>query len=585
MARNKTTIEVDLKGRRESVTGLQQVDRAIDSVGDEAGQSSGQVRRLGTSLHRTDRQARRSRGAFRALRRGARGLAMGVGGAAAGLVAMGAYAIPGLITEAEKLATVEAVTANAIRKTGGAANVTAQEVQALTSELQAQTGTDDKLITEGANILLTFKGIRNEVGKGNDVFSRANQMMMDLSQVTGTDMKSAATQLGKALDDPIKGLTALRRSGVSFTEQQQEQIRGMVESGDLLGAQTMILDEMSTQYGGAAAAGADATDKIKAGFGDVKEELGTGLLPLVARVAETLPDFLQRNRKNVAAFINGVVRGVTWLASAISGLTTMYKENEGLAKTLGITLGVLAAALAVVAAPVTLVVVGLTALVLWFGKSYKESDKFRNRVDTAFLVVKKAGLAMVGVIIKGLGFLLSYWSKAASTLLGGAARVAEALGMKGVAERLRGAQRSVDRFADDATAALKRLEERRKLEVDTTQAEAAIQRVRNKLSALPGIDNATADSLARRDRAAAARGAARGGRTITAGLTLVGERGPELAHLPEGAKIEPLPAGQQLMGSSFHEGGGRPHEHPIYIEGREVFRAVDRESSRRQDRS
>ena len=35
-------------------------------------------------------------------------------------------------------------------------------------------------------------------------------------------MKTAALQLGKALEEPEIGMSALRRVGVSFTEQQKE---------------------------------------------------------------------------------------------------------------------------------------------------------------------------------------------------------------------------------------------------------------------------------------------------------------------------------------------------------------------------
>src|SRR5918911_113626 len=73
-------------------------------------------------------------------------------------------------------------------------------------------------------------GIRNEVGKGNDVFNQATQAATDLAaglnqgQVTAEGTQQAATLLGKALNDPIQGLTALRRVGISFTKQQVDQI-------------------------------------------------------------------------------------------------------------------------------------------------------------------------------------------------------------------------------------------------------------------------------------------------------------------------------------------------------------------------
>ena len=50
-----------------------------------------------------------------------------------------------------------------------------------------------------------------------------------MSQALGTDAASSAIQLGKALDNPTLGLTALRRVGVSFSDVQVAQIKGFVE--------------------------------------------------------------------------------------------------------------------------------------------------------------------------------------------------------------------------------------------------------------------------------------------------------------------------------------------------------------------
>jgi hypothetical protein len=85
-----------------------------------------------------------------------------------------------------------------------------------------------------------------------DTFDRSIELSVDLAEVLGTDLRSQVVQLGKALEDPITGLTALRRVGVSFTESQKEQIKTLVASGEALKAQGIILDTISKQVGGAA---------------------------------------------------------------------------------------------------------------------------------------------------------------------------------------------------------------------------------------------------------------------------------------------------------------------------------------------
>src|SRR5207237_7672973 len=130
-----------------------------------------------------------------------------------------------------------------------------------------------------SNLLMTFTGLRNEVGKGNDVFNQATQIATDMGAALGTEPKAAAIQLGKALNDPIKGVSALSRVGVSFTSQQKDQIKTLVKSGDTLGAQKIILGELNKEFGGAAAASATSGEKMSVAFGNFKEQIGTALLP------------------------------------------------------------------------------------------------------------------------------------------------------------------------------------------------------------------------------------------------------------------------------------------------------------------
>jgi hypothetical protein len=198
----------------------------------------------------------------------------------------------GAVAEAEDAARVGRLTEAVIRSTGGAAGVTADQVEELAGNLSEMAGVDDELVQAGANVLLTFTRVRNEVGKGNDVFDRAAAAAVDMSAALGTDLQGSVIQLGKALNDPVQGLTALRRVGISFTEQQKEQIAAMQESGDLLGAQKIILGEVNREFGGAGAAGATATAKLDVAIRNLQESIGTALLPAVEAAAGGLGGML-----------------------------------------------------------------------------------------------------------------------------------------------------------------------------------------------------------------------------------------------------------------------------------------------------
>ena len=108
-------------------------------------------------------------------------------------------------------------------------------------------------------------------------------------------MQSATILVGKALNNPLKGITALTRAGVSFTEKQKDQIKAMVESGNIMGAQKLILGELGTEFGGAAkAAGtgfAGSMARAKDAVGDAFRAIGTSLLPTLTTMANYI-DFL-----------------------------------------------------------------------------------------------------------------------------------------------------------------------------------------------------------------------------------------------------------------------------------------------------
>lgn len=211
----------------------------------------------------------------------------------AGGVALAGFVTAGLAGAVRSLMDIERLNAQtdaAIRATGGAANVTRGHIEEVAEGLESLTTTERETVQEGANLLLTFKRIRNEAGAGNDIFDRATSTALDLSVALGTDMRSASMMLGKALDDPIRGVTALRRAGVALTKQQQEQIKTFVESGDVLSAQKMILAELESQVGGSAEAFANTTAgkiaRLQNDIGNMFESIVLGAI----KVGEFLND-------------------------------------------------------------------------------------------------------------------------------------------------------------------------------------------------------------------------------------------------------------------------------------------------------
>lgn len=217
-------------------------------------------------------------------------IAIGGGIALAGAVAFGVRSLADLQRS-------QAQTAAVIKSTGGAAGVSAQQVRDLAEAQENLTTVDDKVIQDGENLLLTFTGI------GKQVFPQATKAMVDLGvamaggNVEQVDLKASAIQLGKALNDPVKGITALTRVGVSFSKEQQKQIKNAVKHGNVLKAQKLILSELNKEFGKAGEAAGKGPEAVWRRLQDAGEDLSQvlarGVLPALERVGAFLTEKLQ----------------------------------------------------------------------------------------------------------------------------------------------------------------------------------------------------------------------------------------------------------------------------------------------------
>lgn len=352
----------------------------------------------------------------------------------------------GFVQGARDARAVGNVTSQIIASTGSAANVTAEQVTALAESMSLKNGIDDEIIQKGANLLLTFKNVRNEAGEGANIFDRATQAAADLSAAGFGSVESASTMLGKALNDPLKGISALGRAGVTFTEQQKEQIKILAESGDMLGAQRIILDEVAGQVGGAAEAAADPIDRLKSagrvlagqfegpvlaavdkfsGFmtgtlvpgveaaveafknpGATAEGF-TGVMQRIGSTARTVFDYFKSDvlprLREVGSFLGAevvprlqslaqwlgqnrdvIIPLVAALAAGVVVYRTVILVTQAWAAAQALLNGVLAAN------PVGLVIAALAALVAGLVLAYNKSETFRNIVDSAWAAIRNA---------------------------------------------------------------------------------------------------------------------------------------------------------------------------------------------------
>lgn len=289
-----------MEGARGAVKGLGDELAGAGSKGDEAG------RQIGSGAEEAERKTGSAKGA--------------VSGLAAGLVALGAVAYFGGILhdlgEVDRLAIQSQTT---IRTTGGVANVTAAHVAALGDSFERLTGLESEGTQAAENLLLTFTNIRNEVGAGNDVFDRATRLTQDLAVAGFGTASSAAVSLGKALNDPIAGINALARQGLTFTDQQKALIRSLVATGDTLGAQKVILAELERQVGGSA------------------EAYGTTLPGKLAKARNAIDNVSE-------GFVRALVPGLEAAANVVTPLANAFSDMPAPLQAVASVLGIAGAA-------------------------------------------------------------------------------------------------------------------------------------------------------------------------------------------------------------------------------------------------
>jgi len=267
----------------------------------------------------------------------------GLAAAAGGVAAITGF-LGDSVKEAQAAEGIQSQLAAVLKSTGGAAGVTADEINEMASNLSNLTGIEDDTIVSGQNMLLTFTNI------GKDVFPETTQTMLDMSAAMGQDLKSSALQLGKALNDPTQGMTALTRVGVTFTDEQKKMIESLQTSGDMAGAQKIILAELAREFGGSASAAGNTfsgtMNKITNQIGNLKEEIGGRLLPELSKMINIFVQWVETPyiQSFIKQFTDGIVNIATVVISNIPvAFNILINTFNWLSQNQGVIVGALAA--------------------------------------------------------------------------------------------------------------------------------------------------------------------------------------------------------------------------------------------------
>jgi len=298
----------------------------VDST--DVRKASGDLDKFAGAGDRAGGSAGRAEGKFAGM---GRGLAVAAASALAAVVSIVALSsqlnrfIDATVTNEKAQAQLGA----AIASTGGAAGKSVADLNAHAAALQKITNFGDETTNAMQGVLLTFTQIKG------DQFDAATVAILDMSQALGKDLQASALQVGKALNDPVKGMAALAESGIQFTEAQKEMVKGMVAANDTIGAQTIILAELEKQFGGSAEAARNtlggALASLRNAFGDLFELSGPGSENLRASIerlttAVADPAFFAAVQSIGTALFRAAEIGVNAM-TALSGAFSFVSEN------------------------------------------------------------------------------------------------------------------------------------------------------------------------------------------------------------------------------------------------------------------
>jgi Flp pilus assembly pilin Flp len=339
------------------------------------------------------------------------GLKSALGPLAVAFSAVGIASFTGdMIRSAEEGAKVDATLSNITKQMnifGGATGTVVTRLQDFATEQMKMTGIDDDVIKAGQAKLMTFSNVAKSAGTMGGAFDKATTLAMDLSAAGFGSVDSASVMLGKALQDPLKGITALQRVGVSLSEDQKKQVKDFMAVNDVASAQKVILGEVERQVGGTAAASATPLAKMKAQWDDLTQAIGTELQPVISGIATFITTNVIPAMSGLGAGIKGAFQWFSdnqaWILPVLGAIGTALLGIAIYMGVLNVVAAITAAGgmaaiiastwawtVALLANPITWIILGIAALVAaiiflamnwdavvkWIGEAWANISKF-----------------------------------------------------------------------------------------------------------------------------------------------------------------------------------------------------------------
>jgi len=212
--------------------------------------------------------------------------------------------------------------AAAIRQTGKEREISVDYIKAYSSELQQSSIFGDEAAIAASTLGLRLGNLNKEQ------LPRFVRLAADVSTVMGKALPQTARRLATYLSDPQQGMARLAQAGITLDQQTKDYIRTLVEAGDILKAQGVLMNELEARFAGASQAALQGTGIIiaaKNAWGDLGEKVGEVIFKSLKPVFEWLKSLAEKLQKNEQA-IKAVANALKFLTifGVVTKLATLF---------------------------------------------------------------------------------------------------------------------------------------------------------------------------------------------------------------------------------------------------------------------
>jgi len=442
--------------------------------------------------------------------------AVGFGVAAAGAAALGVAGMKA-IKAAEEAGTANAKLGQVMKQMGYGKN--AKAAQDYADSIEQVIAVDAVEIKSGQTKLATFA----DIAKSQKLMQRSTMLTADMAAAGFGSIESNAVGLGKALQDPIAGMSLLSKAG-SLTKDEQKKIGDEFKrTGDKAAAQESILKALEKQVGGVAEASADSSVKMSLAFGDITESIGKALQPAfekLAPVAIRISNWISNTAiPAVQKFAEGILPK---LRDMFDSVKKAIEDNRPGLEQLGNILKVVAEFVMTKVLP---------AFIKWEGFVAKVLITALSKLGEILPPIIAGYLRFVATVI---GAFRGFYTTVTGVLEGILTVAERTMGwIPGIGDKIKTAKAGFSSFRDDTIS---------KLDSVKSGLESAAQKVDN-FNSRATLKADTRDVADKID-AAKAKIASVNGKTVTVGVNLhFTKSGENYVRLPGSNRVVPLAAG------------------------------------------